>query len=93
MVFYLRKRDIVIHLQTALVALGFNIGYPKPDGILGNTTMEAVKKFQTSNTDFKSSQGSETHLLVLFAIVVYNGARHSVAERLSSVVLIIVKKI
>ena len=38
-------------------------------------------------------RGSETHLLVLFAIVVYNGARHSVAERLSSVVLIIVKKI
>jgi hypothetical protein len=38
-------------------------------------------------------QGSETHLLVLFAIVVYNGARHSVAERLSPVVLITAKKI
>jgi len=33
------------------------------------------------------------NLLVLFAIVVYNWARHSVAERLSPVVLIIVKKI
>ena len=50
------RRDIVIHLQTALVALGFNIGSPKPDGILGSTTVEAVKTFQTSNTDFKSSK-------------------------------------
>jgi len=38
------------------VALGFTIGYPMPDGILGNATMDAVIKFQDSNTDFKFSQ-------------------------------------
>ena len=48
------RRDIVIHLQTALVALGFYTG--ALDGILGNATMGAVKEFQTRNTDFKFSQ-------------------------------------
>ena len=48
------RRDIVIHLQTALLALGFYTG--ALDGILGNATMGAVKEFQTRNTDFKFSQ-------------------------------------
>ena len=47
------RRDIVIHLQTALVALGSTI---EPDGILGDATMGAVIKFQKSNIDFKSVQ-------------------------------------
>ena len=47
------RRDTVIHLQTALVALGFNSGSLTPNGILSSTWIEEVKKFQNSNTDFK----------------------------------------
>lgn len=50
------RKDIIVHLQTALAALGYNIGSAGPDGIFGPATKEAVEKFQNDNTDFKSAR-------------------------------------
>jgi predicted chitinase len=39
----------VINLQRALMALGYNVGPTKDDGILGKFTSAAIAKFQTDN--------------------------------------------
>jgi predicted chitinase len=39
----------VINLQRALMALGYNIGPTKDDGIIGKFTSAAISKFQTDN--------------------------------------------
>ena len=39
----------VVNLQRALMALGYNVGPTKDDGILGKYTAAAVAKFQTDN--------------------------------------------
>ena len=39
----------VINLQRALMALGYNVGPTKDDGILGKFTSAAIVKFQTDN--------------------------------------------